>query len=161
MDHEDYRQRCIQLSEAFEAGDLALAEAGWHDLLEVPDLPTIDRVVLLHNLALTVSAAGRDEEAEAHLDQAIEWERPLLRALARSGKADWLARRGRTAEAVAILEQLAAEPWTTWGERNAFVRRISAVKEQQHSGPDSGLPTAPAPEPEPEPQRKRWFGGRG
>ena len=162
MDHEDYRQRCIELSEAFEAGDFDRAEAGWHDLLRLPELPVIDRVVLGHNLALTVSADGRDAEAEAHMDQAIAWERPLLRALARSGKADWLARRGRTAEAVVILEQLAAEPWTSWGERDAFLRRIAALQEQQHPAPGSGRPTGPAPKPEPdlEPQRKRWFGGR-
>ncbi|QDO87549.1 tetratricopeptide repeat protein [Ornithinimicrobium ciconiae] len=163
MDHEEYRLRCIELSEAFDRGDFAAAEAGWHELLGRAELPQIDRAVLVHNLALTVSAAGRDDEAESYFDQAIALEQPLMRALARAGKSDWLAGRGRTSEAVAILEQVIAEPWMTWGERDALQRRIIAFREPTAPGKDGGTATATTSQPgfEPESSRKKWFGRRG
>ena len=160
LNHESYRRRCLELSEAFEAGDFEGAEAGWHDLLGRPELPQIDRVALMHNLALTVFAAGRHDEAEAHFDRAIEWERPLMRAMARTGKSDWLAGQGRSPEAAAILEEVAKEPWATLGESEALLRQAATLRgelEVSTPVPDPSEQSTPASEP----SRKRWFGARG
>ena len=44
MDHETYRQRCLELSERHESGDWAGAAAGWRELLDRPGIPEIDRI---------------------------------------------------------------------------------------------------------------------
>lgn len=128
MDHETYRQRCLELSERHESGDWAGAAAGWRELLDRPGIPEIDRIVLIHNLAITVAQGGQVEQAEDLFQQAIDRERPLMRGLARAGRADWLVRQGRPLEAVPLLEELAAEPWATWGEIEGWQRLAADLR---------------------------------
>lgn len=131
VDYDEYRNRCGELAQRFEAGDFAGAEAGWRELLGAQELADLDRAMMMHNLAHTLAAAGRHEEAEAVFDQGISWERTFQRGAVRAGKANWLTGLGRTQEAAAVLEELAAEPWATWGERRDHLERAAQLRAPQ------------------------------
>lgn len=127
MDYDAYVARCGQLAQSFEAGDYTTAESGWRDLMGAHELPEIDRIIMMHNLAVTVARLGRDGEAEALFDQAIAWESSMMRDTARVGKAQWLAGSGREAEAAELFQALAAEPWASWGERRDYSARAAQL----------------------------------
>ncbi|CAN5869010.1 hypothetical protein BH24ACT8_BH24ACT8_12210 [soil metagenome] len=135
MNYEQWYSRTHEAAAWHESGDLARAETGWRRLVGDPDVPDLDRASILQNLALTLWKGERRDEALEIYDIAIGLEGVWHRGTARAVKANALALQGRVEEAATMLEELAAEPWTTWSERHG---QLAKAQQWRRSGSGSG-----------------------
>lgn len=120
MDYHDYNQRVQDAAARERAGDHAGAKAMFTALAEDSSLPDMDRNIMYYNAALLSEGTGTAEETGRLYDRAIDLERRWCCARAREGKAGWLERVGRSAEAAAVYRELLDQPWLLLAERRRY-----------------------------------------
>ena len=131
MDNEEYSRLSTQAYERSRQGDPRGASAAFESLAGDPaltDLPA-DRAILFYNAAVCIETAGPAPEVERLYDAAIAIERQFCIERSRAGKASWLTRAGRPAQAAELYRDLLSEPWLLWAKRleyEGYLARLTA-----------------------------------
>lgn len=127
MDFEEFRGRTEAVDKLVASGDDAgLASA--LESLSAEELPDLDKVRVLMQLAQAYERLKDAEKALATMDKAAALENRLSRFQALFRKADYLSRLGRHDECREILKALLERPEATLSERHSFESRLKLLR---------------------------------
>lgn len=127
MDFEEFRGRTEAVDKLVASGDdAALAPA--LESLASEELPDLDKVRVLMQLAQTYERLKDADKALSTMDRAAEIENRYARFQALFRKADYLSRLGRHDECREILKALQGRPEATLSERHSFESRLKLLR---------------------------------
>jgi hypothetical protein len=129
MDYAEYCDRCQKVADLVEKQqNYAEAVQVLQGLIDDASLPDVDRSMMCLNMALVCEKLGHDDHALAWYDHAASLDRPLMRASSTMRKIDKLIQLKRTADAIALYEDLLGEPFLAMSERHIIEHNLAALR---------------------------------
>lgn len=135
MQYADYVRLAQEGSDHLDAGRPAEAVAVFRRLIG-SDISDLDKSMMCINLAVIADRSSLTGEALAWFGRAAGYERPLHRFFAAEQRAAYLARIGRTSDALHAYQELLCRPDLTEADRERLKHGRKAL------GPE---PSPPAP----------------
>lgn len=129
MTYAEYCDRCQKVADLVEKQqDYPSAVEVLQGLIDDASLPEVDRSMMCLNMALVCEKMGHDDHAISWYEHAASLDRPMMRASASMRKADKLIQMKRTADAIALYEDLLSEPFLAMSERHVIEHNLAALR---------------------------------
>lgn len=129
MTYAEYCERCQRVADLVDKQqDYAAAVQVLQGLIDDVSLPDLDRSMMCLNVALVCEKMGHDEHALSWYEHAASIDRPMMRATASMRKADKLIQMKRSADAIALYEDLLGEPFLAMSERHVIEHNLAALR---------------------------------
>ena len=127
MEYQQYYDAVHGVNRMVEAGDFDGA-AGVLDGLIRGDISDLDKSLMCINMAVVCDKMGQFDSALEWYDAGIAFELPYYRFQVAENKASALWHKGRTAESLAIYEQLYGQPYLTEADKDRLWKNMVILR---------------------------------